>query len=56
MMGRQQAIMQERHRIELRITQFRETTQGLSSVQESHPSGQAIHSNIPTMSYWLGRP
>lgn len=49
--GKQQIITHERTRMTVRITQLRETTQGLSSSQNSHPSGQGRHSNTPVLPY-----
>lgn len=40
----------------VRITQFKETTQGRSSSHNSQPSGQGRHSNMPSFSYWLLSP
>lgn len=54
--GRQQMMMQERTRIVVRITQSRDTTQGRSSSQDSHPSGHGKHSNTPSLPYWFSSP
>lgn len=55
-MGKQQMTMQERTRMVVRITQSRDTTQGRSFSQDSHPSGHGKHSNIPDLPYWFSSP
>lgn len=51
--GRQQMMTQDKMRIAVRNTQFRDTTQGRSSSQYSQPSAHCRHSNIPGSLYWL---
>lgn len=54
--GKQQMTMQDNTRIVVRITQSRDTTQGRSSSQDSHPSGHGKHSNTPIFPYWFSSP
>ena len=51
--GRQHMMTQDKIRIAVRMTQFRDTTQGRSSSQDSQPSAHCRHSNIAVSLYWL---
>ena len=51
--GRQHMMTQDKMRIAVRMTQFRDTTQGRSSSQDSQPSAHCRHSNIAESLYWL---
>jgi hypothetical protein len=51
--GRQHMMTQDKIRIAVRMTQFRDTTQGRSSSQNSQPSAHCRHSNIVASLYWL---
>lgn len=54
--GRQAMMQHSRISIAVRISQFRDTTQGEPSSQNSHPSAHGRHSNTPLSAYWLFSP
>lgn len=49
--GRQAMTQHSRMRIAVLINQFKDTTHGESSSQDSQPSAQGRHSNTPSTSY-----
>lgn len=54
--GRQAMTQHSRMRIAVLINQFKDTTHGESSSQDSQPSAQGRHSNTPSTSYWFSSP